>query len=69
MASQTVEVPGISCGHCVRTIEKEVGAAAGVRSVSADQQSRKVTVDWDEGATSWDRIRELLTEIHYPPAG
>jgi len=68
MATKTVEVPGISCGHCVKTIEREVGELEGVSSVSAEQDSRRVTVDWDEGRTSWEAIRALMEEIHYPPA-
>lgn len=69
MTSRTVEVPGISCGHCVRTIEREVAEVAGVQAVSADAATRKVHVEWDEARTSWEEIHRLLEEIHYPPAG
>ena len=69
MSSKTVEVPNISCGHCVKTIEREVGELAGVSAVSAREESREVTVEWDDDATSWDRIEDLMKEINYPPAG
>lgn len=68
MAEQTVKVPNISCGHCVKTIEREVGELAGVQSVEASQAERTVTVRWDEGATDWDAVDALLREINYPPA-
>jgi copper chaperone len=68
VTSRTVTVPGISCGHCVKTIEREVGALQGVSSVSADAASKKVKVDWDEATTDWGTIEDLLQEIHYPPA-
>lgn len=68
MANRTVDVPGISCGHCVRTIEREVGEMEGVTAVSAEAATRKVRVEWDESRTSWDRIRALLEEIHYAPS-
>ncbi len=68
MAEKTVSVPTISCGHCVKTIEREVAELDGVTSVSADAGSRSVTVTWDEGATSWPAVEELLVEINYPPA-
>ena len=68
MSSRTVEVPAISCGHCVKTIEREVGEMEGVEEVSADQESREVTVRWDDDATSWERIELLMKEINYPPA-
>ncbi|MGD2068187.1 MAG: heavy-metal-associated domain-containing protein [Gemmatimonadota bacterium] len=68
MGHKTVQVPNISCGHCVKTIEREVGEVPGVRSVSANQERREVSVEWDEGATSWHDIEALLEEINYPPA-
>lgn len=67
MASKTFEVPNISCGHCVMTIKNEVSEMAGVSSVEASQETRLVTVAWDDPAT-WDQIKALLVEINYPPA-
>lgn len=69
MTSKTVRVPGISCGHCVATIEREVGELAGVSSVKADQSTRQVTISWDPERTDWVAIERHLTEINYPPAG
>lgn len=68
MAEKTVSVPGISCGHCVKTIEREVAELDGVQSVSASQEDRSVTVRWDDASTDWTAVQELLTEIDYPPA-
>ena len=69
MTSKTVNVPGISCGHCVATIEREVGELAGVSAVKAEQDSRNVTISWDPDATDWLVIENLMTEINYAPAG
>jgi len=68
MTSKTVNVPNISCGHCVMTIEREVGELAGVSSVKAEQDTHKVTVAWDPDATNWDAIADLMKEINYAPA-
>jgi len=68
MTSKTVKVPNISCGHCVMTIEREVGDLAGVASVKAEQGSRSVTVSWDPEATDWAAIEDLMKEINYPPS-
>lgn len=67
MQTKTFEVPNISCGHCVRTIENEVSDLAGVSKVQADEETRMVTVEWGDPAT-WDTINALLVEINYPPA-
>ena len=66
MESKTVVVPNISCGHCVHTIESEVGELPGVKAVKADEKTRKVTIEWGDPAT-WQKIVETLTEIDYPP--
>ena len=65
MHTKTVTVPNISCGHCVKTIESEVGELGGIVSVKADEATKKVVVRWDE-PQKWERIAELLNEIGYP---
>jgi copper chaperone len=67
MATKTFKVPGIHCGHCVMTIEREVGELTGVTSVKAEQSTRMVTVNWNEPPATWDAIHSLLTEINYAP--
>jgi copper chaperone len=67
MSTKTFKVPNISCGHCVMTIEREVGELQGVTSVKAEQASKMVTVNWNEPPATWDGIRALLEEINYPP--
>ena len=66
MQTKTIRVPNISCGHCVHAIQNEVGELAGVKSVVAVEETKAVTVEWEEPQT-WDNIKALLTEIDYPP--
>lgn len=68
MNEKTFTVPNISCDHCVHSIKMEVGEIAGVQRVEADQESKRVTVVWNEPA-SWNQIRDTLVEINYPPEG
>ena len=68
MTTKTVNVPNISCGHCVMTIEREVGELTGVSEVKADHMAKSVTVSWDPGATEWGVIEDLMKEINYAPA-
>ena len=67
MTTKTMTVPNISCEHCTRTIEMEVGEIEGVSSVQADEASKQVTVEYGEPAT-WGQIDGVLQEINYPPA-
>ena len=68
MSSKTYSVPNISCGHCVRTIEREIGAVSGVESVKGDLDSKRVTVVCDDDVVL-SKVEETLNEIGYPPAG
>jgi copper chaperone CopZ len=67
MQSKTVKVSNISCGHCVHTIQMEVGELEGVNSVVAVEGTKMVTVEWAEPPQTWENIKALLTEINYPP--
>lgn len=68
METRTVNVPNISCGHCVMTIEREVGEVPGVASVKADKDTKNVTISWDPETTDWVVIRDTMEEINFPPA-
>lgn len=67
MENKTFEVPNIGCDGCVRTIQNELGDLMGVTSVSADQDTRMVTISYAAPAT-WAAIVNKLTEIDYAPA-
>lgn len=65
MNSVEYQVPGISCGHCVRTIEMEVSELEGVTQVSADVDSKSVRVDFQD-PVSEKVLKDRLKEIGYP---
>ena len=59
------EVPNISCGHCVHSIQSELGEVEGVSGVWADQNSKMVEIEFGQPATE-EQIKGLLAEINYP---
>ena len=68
MTTVTYTIPAIHCGHCIHTIEMEVGELQGVQSVKADQSTKKVQITFDAPASE-DTIKALLAEINYPAEG
>jgi copper chaperone len=62
----TLTAPDISCGHCVATINKAVGAIDGVRTVSADERTKQVRVEFEPGKVSLAKIEAVLDEEGYP---
>jgi len=65
METQKLSVPNITCGHCVMTIQRELGELEGVSKVEGDPSSKEITVNWDAPATL-EKIRATLKEINYP---
>ena len=68
MTTVTYTVPAIHCGHCIHTIEMEVGELQGVQSVKADEAAKKVTITFDTPADEIT-IKKLLADINYPVDG
>ena len=67
MTTTTYSVPSISCGHCVNTIQTEVGEMDGVQSVTADAATKMVEINFDAPANE-DAIKSLMAEINFPVA-
>ena len=65
MSTVTYNIPNISCGHCVHTIQMEVGELPGVATVEASADTKKVTITFGDPTTETE-IKSLLTEINYP---
>ena len=65
MERVTLNVQGMSCGKCVKSVENSVGAVTGVNEVAVDLQAAKVTVTFDEGVTSVEAIKETIEEQGY----
>ncbi|WP_067670474.1 heavy-metal-associated domain-containing protein [Nocardia miyunensis] len=45
MASSTYTVTGMTCGHCVASVRKEIGLIDGVTGVEVDLASGRVQVE------------------------
>lgn len=63
MTKVTLNVEGMSCGHCVNSVEKalkEIGAAGKV-----DLNAKKVEVEYDDSVLNQDVIKEAIEEQGY----
>ena len=54
----------MTCSHCVRAVTEEVGEVAGVRDVTVDLDTGKVTVSTD-GDLDDAAVREAVVEAGY----
>ncbi len=65
MEKVTLNVQGMSCGHCVKAVEGSVGALNGVSSVKVDLKAAKVDVEFNQQEVSLDKIKETIDDQGY----
>ena len=65
METKTLFIPNISCGHCVMTIQRELGEITGILKVEGDPQTKKIEVSYNAPA-DLEKIKQALIEINFP---
>ena len=60
MAIQRFGIEGMSCGHCVATIEKALGNLFGVVKVTVSLEKKEVVVGFDDSRVG---VREISAKI------
>lgn len=65
METITLNVKGMSCGHCVSAVEGSVGKLNGVKEVKVDLENGKVKVDYNAATVSLDEIKETIDDQGY----
>lgn len=65
MKQITLQVQGMSCGHCVNSIEGSVGNLNGVKSVKAHLDKSSVDVEFDANTVSIEEIKNEVEEQGY----
>lgn len=65
MNEATIKIEGMTCGHCVRTVETKVGAIKGVDSVKVDLKAREAKVRYAESTTGIDAIVAVINDAGF----
>ena len=60
-----LSVPDVSCEHCVKTVNGELGVLPGVEAVSTDIPTKEVHLRYDANQLSMARIEEVLDDAGY----
>ena len=63
MASMTLHISGMSCGHCLNAVKNALSAAAGVQLRSV--QMGRADVDYDPAVTTPEQIRDVVADAGY----
>ncbi|WHY79772.1 copper chaperone CopZ [Neobacillus sp. WH10] len=65
MEHVTLNVSGMSCGHCVKAVEGSVGKLQGVKKVSVMLDKGQVDVEFDANVVSLNTIKETIDDQGY----
>ena len=65
MQNVTLNVEGMSCGHCVKAIESGVNELQGINEVKVDLQAAQVNVAFDETKVTVEHVKEAIEEQGY----
>jgi copper chaperone len=64
MATSAYTVTGMTCQHCVNSVQEEIGWIPGVSAVEVDLASGRVTVS-SEAAVDRDAVAAAVDEAGY----
>ena len=65
MKKITLQVEGMSCGHCVSSIEDNVGEINGVKSITVKLEDGKVEVEFDSNKVTINNVKNEIEELGY----
>ena len=65
MQTTTIDVQGMTCGHCKMSVEGALGKIDGVSAAEVNLDSGKVEVTYDESKVSLDNMKEAVEEQGY----
>ena len=65
MQNVTLNVQGMSCGHCVKAVESSVNELNGIETVKVNLDEAKVAISFNEAQVSLEQIKETIEEQGY----
>ncbi|GAF14682.1 copper(I) chaperone CopZ [Bacillus sp. JCM 19046] len=65
MEQATIAVTGMSCGHCVASIEKALTNLSGVDQVSVSLEKSEVDVSYNQELITINEIKEEIEDQGY----
>ena len=68
MIEKTLNVEGMSCGHCKAAVEEELNGLPGVERSNADLERGTVEVRYDEAKVTDDDLKGAVEEAGYTVA-
>lgn len=68
MATVTLKVEGMSCGHCKSSVEGALNKVNGVEQAQVDLEAGTATVKYDEQKTDLEKMKQAVEDQGYEVA-
>ncbi|MFD1708181.1 copper chaperone CopZ [Siminovitchia sediminis] len=68
MERKTLDVQGMSCGHCKASVEGALKKLDGVKAAEVNLEAGKVDVTYDESKVTVDALKEAIEDQGYDVA-
>ncbi|MBV51336.1 MAG: hypothetical protein CMH77_02340 [Nitrospinae bacterium] len=65
MTNLTMNVEGMTCGHCAQTVKDAVTGLSGINRVDVDLEKKLVTVEFDEVLGKVESITDKIVEVGF----
>ncbi len=69
MQTVTLEISGMTCGGCVRSVTNVLKALDGVKKADVSLEKRSAVVDFDPGKVGIDQLKRSVVEAGFEVAG
>ena len=66
--TQVINIDGMTCGGCVKSVDSALTQLDGVQSVEVDLEGNKASVTYDSSAVAVDAIVEAIEEAGFDAA-
>jgi copper chaperone len=65
MATAQLNIGGMTCGGCVRSVTKKLSSVGGVASADVNLEAAKATVEYDEARTNPANLIAAIKQIGF----
>ena len=69
MQTETLDVKGMTCGHCKMSVEGALNKLDGVSATEVNLEAGKVEVTFDESKVTVEAMKEAIEEQGYDVEG
>ncbi|MDO4794042.1 MAG: cation transporter [Filifactor alocis] len=61
----SIEIKGMSCGHCVQAVTQALKSVEGVKSAEVDLAENKAEVEYDEAVVSLEALHSAIENVGF----